>query len=128
MMDLLTRNMRSLFKDKEFKGLLVIVVAILLTGTIFYSQVEHWRFLDSLYFSITTLTTVGLGDFVPHTDASKIFTIFYIFLGIGVILGFVSIIAKHTTKNYIDRTEAYVERTEQLIERIVEKALDKRLK
>ena len=84
------------FKDPEFKALFVFVLIILLSGTIFYHQIEKWSLLDSLYFSTTTLTTVGYGDFAPKTDLGKAFTIIYLFVGIGVILGFVNIVAHHT--------------------------------
>lgn len=87
------------FKDPEFKGLLFFVVILLLSGTVFYAQVEHWRILDALYFSVTTLTTIGFGDFSPHTDVGKIFTIFYIFIGIGTLLGFINLIAHHTQQS-----------------------------
>ncbi len=84
------------FKDPEFKALFVFVLIILLSGTFFYHQVEKWNLLDSLYFSTTTLTTVGFGDLAPKTDLGKVFTIIYLFVGIGVILGFVNIVAHHT--------------------------------
>lgn len=98
----LIRFLRGLwygFKDPEFKGLLFFVIILLLSGTIFYSQVEQWRALDALYFSVTTLTTIGFGDFTPKTDIGKIFTIFYIFIGIGTLLGFINLIAHHTQQN-----------------------------
>ena len=57
---------------------------------------EGWSVLDSFYFSVTTLTTVGFGDPAPTTAAGKIFTIVYIFVGLGVIGGFINVLAKHT--------------------------------
>lgn len=87
------------FKDPEFKALFIFVAMLLLTGMIFYSSVEKWRPLDSLYFSVTTLTTVGLGDLTPKTDAGKIFTIFYIIIGVGTLLSFITIMAKHAQDN-----------------------------
>ena len=72
------------------------VLGILATGTWFYARVEHWRLLDALYFSVTTLTTVGLGDLYPRTDAGKIFTIFYIFIGLGVLSGFVILLGERS--------------------------------
>lgn len=94
----LTRFVRALwagFKDPDFKGLFVFVLIILISGTIFYHQVEKWNYLDSIYFSTTTLTTVGFGDLAPKTDIGKVFTIIYLFIGIGVILGFINIVAHH---------------------------------
>lgn len=91
-------TIKILAKDKEFKGLAGFAILLLLTGMLFYNQVEGWSLLDSLYFSATTLTTVGLGDLHPITPFGKIFTIIYIFLGIGVILAFVNALAHHTSK------------------------------
>ncbi len=86
---------RSL-KDPEFQGLFFLVIVMLVSGTFFYWRVEGWSLLDSLYFSVITLTTVGYGDFSPSTTAGKIFTIFYIFIGLGIILGFVNAVAERS--------------------------------
>ncbi len=63
-------------------------------GTWFYSRVEGWGVLNSLYFSVITLTTVGYGDFSPQTPAGKIFTMLYIMIGLGLISGFVILLAE----------------------------------
>ncbi len=97
----LIRFVRALWrslKDPEFQALFFLVVAMLALGTWFYSRAEGWSLLDSLYFSVITLTTVGYGDFSPSTAAGKIFTIFYIFVGIGIILGFVNVVAERAMK------------------------------
>ncbi len=96
---LLLRFFRSLWdglKDKEFRALFYWVMGILILGTWFYARVEHWRLLDALYFTVTTLTTVGYGDFYPKSDAGKMFTIFYIFVGLGLLSGFVVLLAERS--------------------------------
>ena len=82
--------------DVAFRMLLALVVSLLVSGTTFFTLVEGWSVLDSFYFSVTTLTTVGFGDPSPATAAGKIFTIVYIFVGLGVIGGFINVLAKHT--------------------------------
>jgi len=88
-------------RDHEFRTLGLLVVVMLVLGTVFYSEVEGWRYVDSLYFSVTTLTTVGYGDLAPKTDVGKMFTMGYILVGIGVLLSFVNVIAHHALKNRI---------------------------
>lgn len=68
-------------------GIVSLMALTVLVGTLFYHHVEGWRYLDALYFSVMTLTTVGFGDFVPQTDAGKLFTAVYVFLGVGIIFG-----------------------------------------
>lgn len=68
-----------------FRYIAGLAVLVLATGTVVYHYVEDWSWVDSFYFSSVALTTVGFGDFVPTTDASKIFTVFYIFSGISII-------------------------------------------
>lgn len=62
---------------------------------LFYHKVEGWRWLDSFYFSVITLATVGFGDFTPQTDLGKIFTVFYIFVGLWILIGFVTPIGEY---------------------------------
>jgi voltage-gated potassium channel len=89
--------------DVAFRTLLALVVSLLLSGTVFFTLVEGWSVLDSFYFSVTTLTTVGFGDPAPATAAGKIFTIVYIFVGLGVIGGFINVLAKHTFARRMSR-------------------------
>lgn len=46
------------------------------------------QYVNSMYWSITTLTTVGYGDITPSTIPAKIFTMFVMVLGVGM-YGFV---------------------------------------
>ena len=93
------RTIWQSFKNPEFQALFFLVVLTLVAGTLFYRQAEGWSLLDSLYFSVITLTTVGYGDYAPSTTAGKIFTIFYVLAGVGLILGFVNVIAERSLKS-----------------------------
>jgi voltage-gated potassium channel Kch len=113
---LLYRFFRGLWngmKDKDFRNLFLWLLAIILLGSWFYTRFEHWFFLDSVYFSITTLATVGYGDFSPQTAAGKIFTIFYIIIGIGMLSGFIVLLAERSglMKKQLDATKASEEKT-----------------
>lgn len=80
-------------RNPEFRLLLLVVLATLISGMFFYRRFEGWSLLDSLYFSVITLTTVGYGDFAPQTSAGKIFTIIYIIAGLGILAAFVTTVA-----------------------------------
>ena len=88
------RGIWKSFKDPEFRSLFWLVLLLLAIGTIFFMKVEHWSWLDALYFCFTTLATIGIAG-SPVTPIGKIFTIIYIVVGIGVLLGFINQIARH---------------------------------
>ena len=77
--------------DEEFRILIFVLITLIAGGTIFYSSVEGWEVIDSLYFSVMTMSTIGYGDFHPTTTLSKLFTITYALLSIGV---FVAVVTK----------------------------------
>lgn len=56
-------------------------IGVLLLGTIVYAYSESWSFLNAAYFSMMTITTVGLGDLRVTTTFSYLFTIFYVIFG-----------------------------------------------
>jgi hypothetical protein len=89
----LVRVLRVGVRDPEFQGLLVAVLGVLAAGIIFYMVEEGWSFIDALYFCVTTLTTIGFGDPAPTSALSKVFTIVYVIIGIGLIAAFITSLA-----------------------------------
>lgn len=91
------KTLIAFLQDDEYRDLLITTIVIIIVGTVAYHYLEGWSLLDSLYFSVVTLTTIGFGDFSPKTDGGKIFTIFYIVMGIGMILSFINTVQHHFT-------------------------------
>jgi voltage-gated potassium channel len=65
-----------------------VLGAVIALGALGFHLVEGWPLLDSLYFTVTTVATVGYGDMHPTHTAGRVFAIIYIFVGVGTV-GFV---------------------------------------
>jgi len=63
-------------------------------------------FGDALWLAFTTAATVGYGDSVPTTPASKIFAVFVVFLGVGAI----TLVAAGIASAWIATEERNIER------------------
>ncbi len=92
------KTLVSFLNDPEYRDLIFTTIFILFLGMMSYHYLEGWDYVDSLYFSIITLTTIGYGDFSPETTEGKLFTIFYIILGVGMILAFINTVYNHYEK------------------------------
>jgi voltage-gated potassium channel len=77
---------RTAWRDPAFRSLAALTTLLLLVGTLVFHEVEGWAYLDSFYFSAITLATVGYGDFTPQTPVGKLLTVFYIFMGFGLLV------------------------------------------
>jgi voltage-gated potassium channel len=98
---------------------LVIVIFIGSIG-IFYieSPYENSKinsFLDAIWWTVATLTTVGYGDVIPVTDAGKIMAIFFMLFAIGFLLIFLSVIGTRFYKRRIEPKEQEISHAQKLI-------------
>jgi len=75
--------------------LVIMVICIMVIGTFFYSLLEGWNLIDSFYFTVMTLSTVGYGDLFPTTNATKLFTVAYVLIGVYIFFYTVKIFASY---------------------------------
>ncbi len=65
----------------------VLIAAIFAVGTVGYHRLgaPHTSWLDALYMTVITLTTVGFGEIVDlqHHPEGRVFTIGLLFAGVG---------------------------------------------
>ena len=79
-------------RQYESEGTMIsLAFAVYVVASLYiFGLQEGWGKLDCIYFAVITLTTAGLGDFVPTTDGAKIICSIFIYFGvacIGLLLG-----------------------------------------
>jgi len=94
--------------EPKFIAGVFVLFLLLVFGTVFYQWIEGWSWIDALYFSTTTLTTIGYGDLHPTHDASKLFTVFYVLAGVSVTLYILVNIIGKSAEFRIERIESYL--------------------
>ena len=106
-----TRSGRILAVTLPFTGMILF-------GALVVGLIEGWSPLESIYWSIVTLTTVGYGDYVPTKNSAVWFcTVFFI----PSSLLFLSFFLAQVAKSYIHLHSSYVVQWERRIRRKNEK-------
>ena len=78
----LIKDLKS--QTNNFRILAALVSVLIVGSAWFYHIVEKWNWLDSFYYIVVTLGTVGYGDYTPKTDAGKLYAMGLIVVGIGI--------------------------------------------
>ncbi|ODS36736.1 hypothetical protein BEH94_04265 [Candidatus Altiarchaeales archaeon WOR_SM1_SCG] len=92
-------------KTTEIFIIVSVFLILIFIGTAAYHFIEGWTYIDSFYFAVSTLTTVGYGDIVPSTNGSKIFTAFYVLVGVSMFFYGLFSIGEHFVKIRITEIE-----------------------
>lgn len=79
-------------------------------GALIYYNLEGWDFLNSLYFVVVTVTTIGYGDFTPQTVLGKAFTMFFAFFGVATALYVFSTINSAIFRKHVGRQVSELKR------------------
>jgi len=85
----LSSPLRDLLREA---GLLLIVI---LAGTIGYRIIEGWSLVDSLFMTVTTISTVGYSEVHPLSTLGRIFSIFLILGGVGAAFHILTTLVQH---------------------------------
>lgn len=88
----------------EYVAAVTALFGIIAVGTVSYHYIEHWSWIKSLYFVVATLTTVGYGDVHPTTEFSRLFTVFFILIGVSITVASIATIGG----KYLKRREQSV--------------------
>ena len=84
----------NILESRIYKTLSLVFI-ILLLGVAGYMFLSNYTFVDALYMTVITITTVGFGEVKPFTPEEKIFTVFLILTSITVFGYAVSIFSEY---------------------------------
>jgi voltage-gated potassium channel len=88
---------------------LVSTVLYMLAATLFYHEAEGWTWIESVYFSMVTMSTVGYGDYSPSTPGARVFTIFFIAIGLVVVFSQIASLVSDLTQRPLQWTRDQLE-------------------
>jgi voltage-gated potassium channel len=77
---------------RRFAVTISLIITVIFVGTIGYQIIENLSFIEALYMTFITISTVGFGEVTQLSDTGRIFTIILIVSGIAVISTGVSLI------------------------------------
>src|SRR5256885_4373027 len=83
---LMPRRMPGKQRLREFLFALCVPLLLMTIGTTGYMRIEHWRFLESLYMTVITITTVGFGEVHPLHSEGRGFTLALALVGVFTLL------------------------------------------
>ncbi len=90
----MTFRMIRLFRSKMYLALALTVV-VLLSGVLGYRYISEYNWLDALYMTIITVTTVGFMEVKPLDAESKIFTVMLIISSVIIFSFALSVITEY---------------------------------
>jgi voltage-gated potassium channel len=92
---------------KKLRNIVIIVIVVILIGTVGFKIIggKDKSFLDALYMTAITITTVGYGDVIGLDDKpfGKLFTIIYVFIGAGTIAYLFTTLAAYVIEGEIKK-------------------------
>ena len=102
--------------------LVFVAAGIVILGSIAMYFVESSQedsqinsYLDAIWWTIATITTVGYGDTVPVTDAGKIIAMIYMIFGIAVLAIFLSVLGTKFYQRRFEKEEKKISHAQKLI-------------
>lgn len=112
------------FTENEIgRGISVVFpfAGLILIGAVVVGPIEGWTLLESIYFAVVSLTTVGFGDYFPTQTASIWFCIFWLPFSVG----FMSLFLGNVASFYIKLSDRNIQRIERRMRRRLQQAKDR---
>lgn len=127
------RHHSSLLEDHDHAIAVLLLVGCIMLGTVAYTYTEKecvsasvatevclenvegepdgWRYLDfvdAMYMTVVSVSTVGFGDYAPSTTASKLFTVIYLPLAVAFTLNAIDHVSSYLISHRTKKLEQFV--------------------
>ncbi|MEC3907267.1 potassium channel protein [Tamlana sp. 2201CG12-4] len=90
------------FRTKIYTAIFLIIFIVMI-GVVGYMTISEYNWIDALYMTVITMTTVGFSEVVPLDNESKIFTIFLILASVVIVGYALSVITEYIlSKNDVE--------------------------
>mmetsp|Transcript_761 Transcript_761/g.961 ORF Transcript_761/g.961 Transcript_761/m.961 type:complete len:392 (-) Transcript_761:49-1224(-) len=80
------KDVRSVSKMHYASTVVTMLFCLyIVTGIIYYNNVEQWSFTDAVYFTVNTFLSIGYGDMTISGANERFFTAFFVLFGVGFV-------------------------------------------
>ena len=86
--------MLRLFRSKIYIAL-ILMSAVLIAGVLGYRYISNYEWLDALYMTVITVTTVGFMEVRPLDAESKVFTVLLITSSVFIFAYAISVVTEY---------------------------------
>ena len=97
----MVNSLLKFFRIKIYLAI-TLLIGVLLIGVLGFRVISGYSWVDAIYMTVITITTVGFGEVQPLDESSKIFTVFLILSSVVIVGYALSIITEYiiSTNNY----------------------------
>ncbi|BFZ07276.1 hypothetical protein BsWGS_10314 [Bradybaena similaris] len=77
-------------RDEKLKSIVLLSIGtclLVFIPSLVFDVTQNWSYVESVYYTVITLTTVGFGDLVPAETQTKKQNVYRVILGLWILLG-----------------------------------------
>ncbi len=89
-----------MYGNRRFISIILLLIGLWAVGVTGYMIIEGWNFLDAIYMTVITLTTVGFGEVHTLSPHGRIFTILLLVTGLGIFSYSIRVLAEATIEGH----------------------------
>lgn len=76
---------------------------LVVLGTVLFKFLEPFTWIQSFYFTVSTMTTVGYGDLVPTSDLTRLAVALYIIVSVSLYVSFITFLGSHLLETRVQQ-------------------------